>query len=413
MRLCCPSRWRSSEFRPGSELPPGSELCLAPALPRARRGRAAGARRTGRESLLCAAGLAATVLGGGCNPYERHSGEYLAGSVDPVNFPPAYLGQDGDAKKPGSGTFQYVTARVRRTTVSYYPLPFIGVQAASDDPLALSAGDLPLAYVFDPVSGPLTGAGDGAGADSTRCIKPQGYAFDELRRREEAVRLDRQGNIFTALPADSDPAGSTTYVPVVREVVVTSNGNPCQDAKSEANLLGRSDVVLSLGPPPEGIPDALPVARPSGRLLALAIIDPAADVRLADPDKPYDPMTMLGPQRWGFYAQYLLAYLDGGYIPQQIVHRAGDPADRVRLLSQDLYYPSMHIVDAKGTLGKGDVGQGFDLIQHRRGEDGYSPVCRVLAFDPKDPKKPETAIADIDPAKVSDTGRYIYCLQLP
>ncbi|HNM26336.1 MAG TPA: 3-hydroxyacyl-CoA dehydrogenase NAD-binding domain-containing protein, partial [Saprospiraceae bacterium] len=152
---------------------------------------------------------------------------------------------------------------------------------------------------------------------------------------------------------------------------------------AHASIVTRIDVTLSLSQPAGGAPGALPVARPSGRLLAMAIIDPAADVRYADPAMPYDPLTQLGPQRWGFYAQYLLAYLDGGYIPQQIVHRAGDPADRVRLLSQDLYYPSMHIVDAKGTLGKGDVGQGFDLIQHRRGEDGYSPVCRVLAFDPK------------------------------
>lgn len=412
MRLCCPSRWTSSEFGPDSPLRRGSELCPAPVVCRARGGPAAGARRRGLSSLLCAGGLAAAALGG-CIPYERHSGEYLAGAVDPVSFPPAYLGKDGDPKKPGSGTFQYVTARVRGTPVSYYPLPFIGAQAGSDDPLALAGGDLPLAYVFDPLAAPGAGSGDGAAADSARCVKPKGYVFDELHRREEAVRLDRQGNIFTALPADSEPAGNTAYVPVVREVVVTSSGNPCQDIKSESNLLGRSDVALSLAPPPEGIPDAPPAARPSGRLLAMAIIDPAADVRFADPDKPYEPTTQLGPQRWGFYAQYLLAYLDGGYIPQQIVHAAGEPADRVRLVAQDLYYPSMHVIDAKGTLGAGDVGQGFDLLRHRRGEDGYSPVCRLLAFEPKDPKKPEIAIADIDPAKVKDTGRYIYCLQLP
>lgn len=393
MRLCCPSR------------------CTRPLSLADRSAQASGrVPPAGRRALpFTALLLAPALLTGGCNPYERHGGEYLAGSVDPVHFPADYLGQGGDAKAPGSGVFQYVTARVHgKTTVSYYPLPFNGAQAASDDPLLLSAADLPRAYVFDPLPVP-----DGAAADSARCVKPKGYVLDELHRREEAVRLDRQGNIFTALPADSEPSGSSTYVPVVREVVVASSGNPCQDAKSEANLLGRLDVTLSLSPPAEGIPDAKPTARPSGRLLAMAIIDPAADVRLADPSKPYDPTTMLGPQRWGFFDQYLLAYLDGGYIPQQIVHAPSAPSDSVRLVTQDLYYPSSHIVDKKGTVGPGELGQGFDLIQFRRGEDGYSPVCRVLQFEPLDPKQPETAIAAIDPAAVTDTGRYIYCLQLP
>jgi hypothetical protein len=324
-----------------------------------------------------------------------------------VKFPAAYLGKDGDGKRPGAGTFQYVSARVHDTAISYYPLPFSGAQAKSDDPLDLSS-ELPLTYVFDPLPGP-----DGAAADSARCVKPDGYTYDVLHRREEAYRLDRQGNVFTQLPADSDPAGSSDYLPVVSEVVVGSNGNACQDAKSETSLVTRTDVTLSLSRPEGGAPDALPVARPSGRLLAMAIIDPAADVRYADPAKPYDPMTMLGPQRWGFYAQYLLAYLDGGYIPQQIVYGPKAPAGTRRMVAQDLYYPSKHLKGPMGAVVDGELGEGFDLLQFRRGEDGYSPVCRVLAFSPKDPKKPERVISEIDPAAVTDTGRYIYCLQLP
>lgn len=351
--------------------------------------------------------FAPTLLGLGCNPYERHSGEYLAGAVDPVKFPAAYLGKDGDGKRPGAGTFQYVSARVRDTAISYYPLPFSGAQAASDDPLDLGA-ELPLAYVFDPQPGP-----DGAAADSARCDKPDGYVYDVLHRREEAYRLDRQGNVFTRLPEDSDPAGSSDYLPVVSEVVVESKGNRCQDAKSEASLVTRTDVTLSLSRPEGGAPDALPVARPSGRLLAMAIIDPAADVRYADPAKPHDPTTLLGPQRWGFYAQYLLAYLDGGYIPQQIVYGPKAPAGARRMVAQDLYYPSKHVKGPMGAVVDGELGEGFDLLQFRRGDDGYSPVCRVLAFAPKDPKNPERLIANIDPATVTDTGRYIYCLQLP
>ena len=351
--------------------------------------------------------LGPALLAVGCNPYERHGGEYLAGAVDPVQFPAAYLGKDGDGKKPGSGTFQYVKARVRGTAISYYPLPFSGAQAQSDDPLDLG-GDPPLAYVFDPLPG-----SDGAAADSARCVKPAGYAYDVLHRREEGFRLDRQGNVFTGLPAESDPAGSSSYVPVVSEVVVASNGEPCQDATSEASIVTRIDVTLSLSQPAGGAPGALPVARPSGRLLAMAIIDPAADVRYADPAMPYDPLTQLGPQRWGFYAQYLLAYLDGGYIPQQIVYGPKAPAGSRRMIAQDLYYPSQHPTGKLGKVGPGALGEGFDVLQFRRGEDGYSPVCRVLSFAPKDPSNPETSIASIDPAAVTDTGRYIYCLQLP
>jgi hypothetical protein len=371
------------------------------------------ARRRAPElgiGLFALISLPAALLGA-CNPYERHSGEYLAGSVDPVHFPAAYLGNGGIAKMPGAGVFQYVAASVDGKATSYYPLPFNGAQASSDDPLDISGLDLPLAYIFDP-----QGGNDGAAADSSSCKKPMGYVYDTFARREDPYRMDRQGNIFTELPAESDPAGSSTYIPVVSEVVVTSNGNPCQDIKSEATLVTRTDVTLSLAPPTPGVPGAKPTARPSGRLLAMAIIDPAGDVRFADPNNPYDPMTRLGPQRYGFYGQYLLAYLDGGYIPQQIVYKGGGTGGDVtmarRLVTQDIYYPAHH-ADGQGQVVAGALGQGFDVLQFRRGNDGYSPVCRVRSFEPADPMHPETSVAAIDPATVNDDGKYIYCLQLP
>ncbi len=354
-----------------------------------------------------AAAVVPLLLAGGCNPYERHSGEYLAGAVDPVKFTAAYLGDGGDAKFPGGGTFRYTSAHAGdrdevKSRVSYYLLPFTGNQEKSDDPLDVGSFPLPLTYVFDPLATP-----DGAASDSARCLKPDGYAYDDVERREQPVRRDRQGNVFTSLPT------SAAYVPVVREVVVSSNGNRCQDIKSEATLLQRTDVLVSLAPPTDPTPGAPPLARPSGRLLAMAIIDPAADVQFADPDQPHDVMTNLGPQRWGFFGQYLLAYLDGGYIPQQIVYGADAPEGSRRLVAQDLYFPAV-VIDDKGMVQPQTApGQGFDVMQFRRGQDGYSPVCRVRSFVPQDAMKPETAVADIDPSSVTDTGVYVYCLQLP
>ena len=172
--------------------------------------------------------------------------------------------------------------------------------------------------------------------------------------------------------------------------------------------------MVSLAPPSDPHSEALPVARPSGRLLAMAIISPAADVRYADPEKPHDPATQLGPQRWGFYGQYLLAYLDGGYIPA--ADRLGSPRSRPGRggwwRRSCITRPPLSST-RKASSGRAKSGQGFDVLEFRRGTDGYSPVCRLLKYNPRDPLKPATAVADIDPATVTDTGRYIYCLQLP
>src|SRR5436190_1802947 len=71
-----------------------------------------------------------------CTPYERHSGEFFAGAVDPSNFPSAYLGAGGDPKH-GGGVFTASQAFVKGAPVSYYPFPFSSAQSAADDPLLL------------------------------------------------------------------------------------------------------------------------------------------------------------------------------------------------------------------------------------------------------------------------------------
>ena len=145
---------------------------------------AAGPRRALLGLGLC---LVTTFALGSCTPYERQSGEYLAGSVDPIKFPAAYLGQDGDAKKPGAGTFRYQTAMVRGTKIAYYPLPMTGAQASAPDPLDVNRLRLPLAYIFDPQAGPSP-------RDSQSCIRPEDYKFD--RYQGSACKKD----IATVLP---------------------------------------------------------------------------------------------------------------------------------------------------------------------------------------------------------------------
>lgn len=339
------------------------------------------------------------VCGLNCSPFERRSGSYSAGAVDPIHFPLPYLGEGGDGKRPGSGRFQYVTAHARKSPLAYYPLPLHGEQASAKDPLDLSSVSLPLGYHFDP-------GRTADGQDSRRCAPPRDYVYDQSARRRDAVRLDRQGNIFTALPTESDPAGQTTYVPVVREVAVQSDKNPCQDPKSEENLTSRIDLSVDLVSPPDGTVGAIPTGRPSGRYLLWILIDPAAEVLY--PGGKLDPVTQLGPQRFGWFNQYLTAYLDGGVIPLDVLA----PAGKARMQTQRLLYPA-RVLDSKTSMVvTGALGMGFDIVEFRRGEEGYSPVCHVYSFEPNDPQQGfEKSIAEVNPARITDTGQVIYCPQ--
>jgi hypothetical protein len=341
------------------------------------------------------------LTGLACNPFERRSGSYSAGAVDPVRFPAPYLGEGGDPKRPGSGRFQYVTAYSRGQTVAYYPLRLHGEQAKASDPLDLSKVSLPLGYHFDPTQTP-------DGQDSARCVAPPDYVYDQEARRKDALRQDRQGNIFTALPTESDPPGQTTYVPVVREVAVSSLRNPCQDSKSEEDLVGRDDVSLQRVPPPEGSVGLSTTGRPSGRYLLWILIDPAAEVLF--PGGVLDKTTQLGPQRFGWFNQYLTGYLDGGVIPIAPL----SPPGTTQMATQRLLYPSRVLDTESGMLVPGSLGEGFDLLEFRRGETGYSPICRVYSFEPHDPLLGfEKSIAEVDPLRITDTGEVVYCPQPP
>lgn len=355
----------------------------------------------------------------GCSPYERRVGEYSAGAIDPLKFAAPYLGAGGSGKSPGMGKFVFAKAYANGKEVLYYPLPFNGRQARAADPLDINTLRPPSGYIFDPT------AMDTA-PDSAKCQKPDGYVFDQQR---DAVRYDRQGNIFTTLPIDSATPGTTTYVPIVGEVEVKSNGNPCQDIKSEATLVKRADVAIELVPPPEGVVDALPTGKQNGRFRAFAVIDPAAEVTTPPPSMggngAYEECGAdtealckqfhkegIGPQRWGWFKQYLLAYLDGGNIPLQVIN----PMGKLRMATQNLYVPSAALFwnpETKKFEEDAVAGPGIgpDVMEYRRGEAGYSPICRVWTFDPVDVEKPEQRAADVQ--SPTDTGKYVYCLQAP
>jgi hypothetical protein len=354
--------------------------------------------------------LFASIVASGCTPYEKRSGEFNAGPVDPVKFPAAYLGSGGDPKQAG-GTFNASAAYVNGKKVGYYPFPFSAAQfgtaaSPSDDPLAITENGgpdtftAPNAYVFDP------------GSTKANCVPTPGYVYDE---RRDGIHYDDQGNLFTALPA------SAAYVPVVAEVAVTSNGEGCQSIKSTATLVTDSQVTVQLKQPPAGSPPtAMATGVPDGKYLAWAIIDPSATVNF--PNGMVDANTGLGPQKYGWYQHYLVAYLDGGYIPTMnntLPGSMGMPGAMVNdMVPQILFVPSaIPAKDMKGNpvigMTKGKPGSGFDVLQAARGDAAYSPVCQVMVFTPADPMNPTQKAADIDMTTVKAAPTpYIYCLQV-
>jgi hypothetical protein len=352
-----------------------------------------------------------------CSPYDRHEGEYYAGAVDPGKFPAAYLGAGGDGKKSG-GVFNASAATAHGVAAPYYAFPFSAAQAGSPDPLAVStdgdptAAPAPLAYVFDP--SPPTGNADmGAGAAGDpfpappACQVPGGYVYDAQR---DNFRLDQQGAIFTALPT----AG---YAPVVAEVKVVSKGEACQELKSADTLVTAGDVSLTTRPPLFNLPNAKPIGVPDGNFLAWAIVDPGATVFF--PDGSLDPRSGIGPQKLGWFNHYLVTFLDGGYIPTRNVTvpgMGGKPdVTLVHLTAQNVYFPTLiPTTQPTGvvTVGRGTLGAGYDIVDHVRGEPGYSPVCRVFSFAPGDPLHPPASAADINAATLQDNGRFIYCIQV-
>jgi hypothetical protein len=337
-------------------------------------------------------GLAAAA----CSPYER-SGEFYAGAVDPKDFPAVYRGVDVSPTQ--FGTFEPQSAFVRGEAVSYFAFP-IPPGVKPDQARA------PSAYVFDPApTSPFPA--------TPKCVPPPGYAYNQ---RTDFVPFNEQGNIFTRLPTRTvdmiNVVETFTYVPLVAEVAVTSNGVPCQQPKSATNIVTRKDVTLDLIPPAMGVPNAMATGKPDGKFLAWAIIDPAADVRFLG--GAVDPKTHLGPQKWGWFDHFLLAYLDGGYVPTQVATvpgANGAPATMSTVLvAQNIFVPSIVLVKGMQVPNE-DIGTPSDVLQFKRGEPGYSPLCHVMIYTPPDPANPAMNPKDAAMIAMSTPGKFVYCLQ--
>lgn len=346
-------------------------------------------------AVSCLMALSAVPLSG-CDPYQRRDGEFLEGSVDPVKFPQAYLGVGGSGKMPGQGLIIPSAAMVAGKAVAYYTFP---VPASVTDPTDVTGTAPPNGYVFDP-------SGSTPIPAKAKCAPPANYKYDPQR---DAVHFDQQGNIFTDLP--SDPA----YTPIIAEVAVTSDGEPCQDIKSETTLLTRQDVKLAVVAANPSIPDSMPTATPDGKFLAWPIIDPAARVLSITDDPNNPPLDATEIQQWGYYNHYLLAYLDGGYVPTM-----PDAMKNLHFVAQNVYVPTL--VPGTDKNGKpaavpGTQGGGFDLLDAARTDAAYSPLCAVNTYvPPLDGTGLPTLVTDATKLTaanmVTPTGNYIYCLQL-
>lgn len=341
------------------------------------------------------------------------------GPYDPINFPPGNLGTNGDRKRPGFGRFNEVSAWVGNNPVGYFAFAQPTLAAGSDPLRVLDEGmpyapvATPPAFVFDAPAGNPFPPDDGYA-----CTPPPGYVYD--RRREELDRR-QQASVFTAVPTaryTEGVAATSTYVPVVREFRLATTGVPCQGLKSEDQVTARFGG-----------------AEPSGAYLAWLIIDPAVKVFpkevSADGRFPTGhPMAGMihngfGLQRYGWYDRYLLAYLDGGYIPTEDAMVMGGtmamPTMRTvkRMRPQRLFIPRQ-VMGAMGPAA-GQRGAGYDVLEFSRGQPGYSPLCQVWVYgDPMAPVPP--AMLPRDAAMIASNAAlnpaaavpatYVYCLQV-
>ncbi|HEX9103537.1 MAG TPA: hypothetical protein VF997_15100 [Polyangia bacterium] len=340
--------------------------------------------------------LALLAATSGCNPYNQRAGEFIAGAADPVNYPPAYVGTGGDRTRPGRGAFTELRAYAGGNAIGYYSFPFSTTQlpampSAANPvfPLRLLDNGVPYAkvptpttYVFDP---------------SVPCRPPAGYVYDPQR---DDVPYDQQGAIFTALPSATYTAGALptwSYVPVVAEALAQAPGLGCQAIKSEATLKASAGGA--------GAPD--------GNYLAYAIIDVAAPVYRVG--QTATTSNGIGVQKLGWFNHYIVAYLDGGAVPTE-----PEPTDatKTQMHAQKLYYPRSMVTKGTNTF-PGGIGFGYDVVEHARGDAGYSPVCQVFTYDtgaatpvemlPQD----ATTITSMYSATLKPaTVPYVFCLQV-
>jgi hypothetical protein len=375
--------------------------------------------------------LAALPVAWGCDPYDDFGADDESfGPIDPILFPAANLGTGGDRTRPGRGRFVATPAFADGMPVGYFAYAF-PASAATADPLrllddgkAFADRPIPAAQVFDPIDGvdPFPAM--------YPCTPPPGYRPDQ--RRDE-VKLNEQGNIFSALPeATYSPgvAATSSYLPVVRQIRQSSSGRPCQQVKS----VERARELLGEG-------------MASERFLAWLIIDAAAAVYPTTGPGPSGP-TMnpgVGLQNWGWFKRYLIAYLDGGYIPTMETTTMTMPPRRlVRMVPQRLYHPRRVVVtDMAGTpvmdpmtgmpmIAAGARGAGYDVLRARRSDQDYSPVCEVFTYETgappampggmpgppllpaQLPKDEEAIMAMFNMTLMPAAGaaRYVFCLQV-
>ncbi len=414
-----------------------------------------------------------------CSPYDMQHGEFNAGPVDAANFPNPYKGTGGDTSvngyRAGAGKFTEVPAFINRSPAGYYSFPFTTRQLGASDPLVVYPDrdpKAPIAYAFDPEPpSPFP--------STQRCTAPPNYTYV---RRTDDMPLDEQDNIFIQLPFATERPGLAStfeYIPIVAEVAVSAAGLACQSLKSERTLKR-----------------TLAAPSPTDRFLLWAIIDPSSGVyrvgeqsTLLLPDGTRNPNFSYGDavQKWGWFGQYYLAYIDGGYVPVDFVsvtYGVPPAPHRVpRMKTQRLYIP-LHFTPegvgcgpstarttcqpgevcvnnlcqscngnrptpsdscpagqaccpapqtcvnpgANGSCSDlGNVGQGYDVLQFKRSDPNYSPICEVRQYtaDIGSPPRPRrirelfTSSSDIPqtpapafPTPESGIPRYLYCPQV-
>ena len=402
-----------------------------------------------RNALIFCTGMSVAAFTlSACKPYDL-DGDYYLGPVDPEPFPvllpnsvcsteptAGALPNDncipptdanGDSAEPAlslcrpysgknyqpsnlNGTFSGVFAWVDGVQVSYYPFPVPdGVNPTVVETMTTKRAQ---AFVFD---------GDPT-KDTKSCTTPSSdYVFDQ---RRDYVRFDRQGSVFSekqasadglGLPGERDRSGLPSYIPIYSEVAVTSNGEGCQSVKSAEGLVANSKVTVTTVPAPQ-FTTQHPTGLGTGKYLAWAIIDPGAEVTFADGS--LDPKTSLGPQRWGYYNHYLVAYIDGGYLPTEVLtDNAGNSF--VSAHEQALYAPD-NILDPDGNVIAGGPGIGLDVLEGVRGDAKYSPLCHVFLYYHDPATDPAKSVAEVMASAMQappmqnglvDTMTYVYCLQ--
>jgi hypothetical protein len=341
--------------------------------------------------------LLASALGAGCDPYQRFGeGDDHLGPVNPVNFPAANLGTGGNRMQAGRGTFTETLAFVGGQPVGYFAYPLPPALLMSADPLRLTAGGMPVAGLSRPTAVVFDPANGSPFPQQYKCQAPSGnYQYDPY---VDDVPQDEQGPVFSALPtATYNPgvASATTYVPLVTQLTGDSSGGRCQRWKSRKQI----DEAVSK--------NALPAPGNDGRLLAWMIIDPSAGVYPFDMG-PTSEHPGVGLQRWGWYNRYLLAYIDGGYVPTvEATVMGGTMAmptttQVTRIRPQRLFYPRSPVIRTGAMAATpGARGQGYDVLEAARGTDAYSPVCQVFTYDASmPPMMPMAPVAPVAQANL-------------